>query len=255
MRLNLTLFSCNRFFPVMLVVLFCSLVADSSFAVEPDKTIVLGVTAPALKSKQVQFSERIYSDIFDELGYELKLEVLPSIRLPIQTKTGSIDGELIRMSNYGKMHRHLTRVDEPSFEFFVAVYGHDKSLNVDSWVDLKGLNVGYRRGVKVIENELTKVLDEKDLVQLTDVSRALRLLSLERLDAYIGIESLTDEYITSQSERIKLSIFKVSRLKEDSAHLFLGERFSFLAPKISAALKNMKLSGRYDEIKNQPKSD
>lgn len=229
--------------------------AGPSFAAAPEKMIVLGVTAPALKSEQVQFSERIYRDIFDELGYELKLEVLPSIRLPIQTKTGAIDGELIRMSNYGKLHRHLTRVDEASFEFVVAVYSHDKNLNVGSWGDLKGLSVGYRRGVKVVENELTKVLEEKDLVQLTDVPRALRVLSLERLDAYVGIESLTDEYLISQSEIIKSSVVKVSRLKEDSAHLFLGERFAFLAPKISTALKNMKLSGRYDEIKNQPKSD
>jgi len=250
------LFSGNFFGAVrLLFILLCLLMAELTFAVEPRKTITLGVTAPALKSTQVQFAKRIYNDIFEDLSYKLKLEVLPSIRLAMQTKSGFIDGELIRMSSYGKTHQHLTRVDEPIFEFVVAIYSNNKHLNVVSWDGLKGLSVGYRRGVKVVENELINALKENDLVQFTDVPRALRILSMKRLDAYVGVESLTDEYLIHQSEKIKSNIFKVSKPKEDSAHLFLGEKFSFLAPKISIALKNMKRSGRYDEIKKQENND
>jgi len=244
------LFSGNFFGAVrLLFILLCLLMAELTFAVEPRKTITLGVTAPALKSTQVQFAKRIYNDIFEDLSYKLKLEVLPSIRLAMQTKSGFIDGELIRMSSYGKTHQHLTRVDEPIFEFVVAIYANDKHLSIASWSDLKDLNVGYRRGVKVVENELFEVLKENNLVQFTDVPRALRILSMKRLDAYVGIESLTDEYLIRLPEKIESTIFKVSKPKKDSAHLFLGERFSFLAPDISIALKKMKRSGRYDEIK------
>ena len=243
--------SYNFFSAVKLSILLCLLMANYAFAAESRKTIVLGVTAPALKSPQVQFAQKIYNDIFEDLNYQLKIEILPSIRLALQTKSGAIDGELIRMSGYGKSHQHLTRVAEPIFEFVVAIYSHDKHLNVLSWNDLKGLSVGYRRGVKVVENELLKTLKQNDLVQFTDIPRALNVLSLKRLDAYAGIESLTDEFLMRQPEKIESNIFKVSRPKKDSAHLFLGEKFSFLAPKISIALKNMKRSGRYDEIKKQ----
>ena len=222
---------------VKLVILSCLIMTEFVFAAEPRKMIVLGVTAPALKSSQVQFAKRIYKDILEDLSYKLKIEVLPSICLAMQTKSGDIDGELIRMSDYGETHEYLTKVIEPIFEFVVAIYSNDKHLNVVNWEGLKGMNVGYRRGVKVVENELIKALQENDLVQFTDVSRALRILSIKRLDAYVGVESLTDEYLIRQSEEIESNIFKVSKPKEDSAHLFLGEKFSFLVPEISIALK------------------
>jgi len=244
---------CNFFGAVKPFILLFLLVAEFTSAAEPEKTIVLGVTAPALKSSQVQFAKRIYNDIFEALSYKLKIEVLPSIRLALQTKSGAIDGELIRMSGYGYTNQHLTRVDEPIFEFVVAIYSNDKHLNVVSLEDLKGLNIGYRRGVKVVENELIEVLKASDLVQFTDVPRALSMLSMKRVDAYVGIESLTDEYLMREPEKIASNIFKVLKLKEDSAHLFLGEKFSFLAPKVSIALKKMKHSGRYDEIKKLAK--
>lgn len=244
----MTLF-CNLFSFAKLVILISLFVAKLTFAATPD-TIVLGVTAPALQSSQVQIAKEIFSHIFEELDYELKIEVLPSIRLAKQTETGAIDGELIRMSDYGDTHPHLTRVDEPIFEFSVAVYSNDADLNVASWEDLKGLNIGYRRGVKVVENELT-IFNKENLVQFTDIPYALKILSLNRLDAYIGVQFLTDELLINQPENIVSNIFKISNLKKESAHLFLGTRISYLAPIVSAALKKMKLSGRYHEIIEQ----
>lgn len=236
-------------------ILLSVMMVEFTLADEQKKTIVLGVTAPALKSSQVQFAKKIYSEIFEALNYQMKIEVLPSIRLAMQSKNGAIDGELIRMSGYGDTHKHLKRVDEPIFEFVVAIYSHNKHLNLAAWKDLKGLNVGYRRGVKVVENELIKVLTDSELVQFTEVSRALRMLSMKRLDAYVGVESLTDGFLSKQPQEIMSTIFKVLTPKEDSAHLFLGEKWSFLAPEISVALKRMKYSGKYDDIKRQKKDD
>lgn len=240
---------CKLFSSAKLALLLSLLITDFAFAATPPRTIVLGITAPALKSSQVQFAKRLFSHIFEELNYELKVEVLPSIRLAQQTETGAIDGELIRMSDYGESHPYLTRVDEPIFEFSVAIYSNDSHLNVVSWKDLKGLSVGYRRGVKVVENELLKVLNKNNLVQFTDIPYAFKKLSLKRLDTYAGVEFLTDELLKRQPEEVVSNIFKVSKLKEESAHLFLGTSISYLAPKISTALKKMKLSGRYNEIK------
>ena len=78
--------------------------AKLTFAATSPDTIALGITAPALQSSQVQLAKTILSHIFEELDYELKVEVLPSIRLAKQTETGAIDGELVRMSDYGDTH-------------------------------------------------------------------------------------------------------------------------------------------------------
>lgn len=254
-RRSLVIFFCNLFSSAKLGIMLSMLIAKLSFAATLPDTIVLGVTAPALQSSQVQLAKKIFSHIFEELDYELKVEVLPSIRLAKQTETGAIDGELVRMSNYGDTHPHLTRVDEPIFEFSVAAYTNDADLNIASWEDLKGLNVGYRRGVKVVENQLITIFNKDDLVQFTDIPYALKILSLNRLDAYIGVEFLTDELLIKQPEKIVSNIFKISNLKKESAHLFLGNRISYLAPMISAALKKMKLSGRYHDIIEQLKNN
>lgn len=242
---------CNSFGFVKPLILLSLLMSELALATTAEKTITLGVTASALKSQQVQFAKRIFSDIFEDLSYQLKIEVLPPIRLARQMKAGAIDGELIRMSGYGNTRPHLTRVDEPIFEFVVAIYSNEKHLNMLSWADLKGLNVGYRRGVKVVENDLIKVLKENELTQFTDIPRALRMLSMKRLDAYVGVESLTDEYLKKLPEKVVSNIFKVLTPNKDSAHLFLGDKLSFIAPDIAIALKKMKLSGRYNEIKDQ----
>jgi ABC-type amino acid transport substrate-binding protein len=214
----------------------------TSFAQQ--KEIVLGVTAPALKSKQGQFSVKLYTALFKKLGYKLSIKTFPTIRLAERTRSGKIDGELIRMSNYGQGRDYLTKVEESHFKFSLAAYSSKKNLKVENWLDLKGLHVGHRRGVKVVETELVKRKTREMVHSYDDVDQALTLVDTKRVDVYVGVEYFTDEYIKKSDKKIR----KLGVLKSDSAHVFLGQSKSHLAEKLSKELKKMKLSGEYKRI-------
>jgi ABC-type amino acid transport substrate-binding protein len=207
--------------------------------------IVLGVTKPALNSSHGKFSFNLYRYIFKKLGFSLKIETFPPIRLAERTRTGAIDGELIRMSSYGKNKSFLTKVEESHFSFSIAAYSAKLNLKIKDWSDLRGLDIAYRRGVKVVENEVLNINKEDKLHSFQNVIQALSLVDAKRMDAYVGVEYFTDELI----EKNKLKTKKLKVLKTDHAHVFLGKKFSYLAPVITKELRKMKRNGEYDKIR------
>jgi len=240
------------FIRIFLIALLLQL-SLNSFADSKIKTITLGVTSATLKSSQGQFLKKLSSEILKRLNYQLKIVVLPAIRLAHSTKTQKIDGELVRMSDYGKNHPHLTRVEEPSFNFTIAAYSHNKNIKLKNWQSLLVHKVGYRRGMKVVHNELLKIIEQEKLSEFVDINRAMKLLVIKRVDVIVDIQYFVDEYLKVNQQQFKEYIFKVKKLKQDSAHIFLGKKYSFLAAQMSKELKEMKKSGAYFKIRKSIK--
>jgi ABC-type amino acid transport substrate-binding protein len=215
------------------------------------KVITFGVTKQTFNSSQGQFSVKLYSEILKELDHELKIDILPPVRLAKQTAKGSTDGELIRMSNYTKLHPYLTRVEEPTFKFAIASYSTDKTLSITNWKDLNDLSIGHRKGMKVIEMEIRKRYPNKKIIENADPKKLLRLAAKGRIQAYLGVEYLTDEVLRTLPN-ISSKFHKKGILKRDSAHLFLSKKYSHLAPKISERLKAYKKNGKYRKLRQKP---
>ena len=100
-------------------------------------TITLGVTQETIDSKKGKFLKKLYTEIYQKLNYKLKIKILPPIRLAIETKAGRLDGELVRMSRYGKSRPYLTRIEEPHFRFSLAIYTYQKRFKFTDWIVLK----------------------------------------------------------------------------------------------------------------------
>ena len=62
-------------------------------------TIKFGVTPETLNSKHGVFLSKLYIELFNKLGYSVKIVSYPPIRLEKQTKLGDVDGELVREAN------------------------------------------------------------------------------------------------------------------------------------------------------------
>lgn len=223
-----------------------------SFEAYSKEELIFGVTKQTLNSSQGQFSVKLYTQILKDLGHDMKIVVLPPLRLAKQTQKGSTDGELIRKSNYAKKNPHLIRVEEPTFKFSIAAYSSVKSIIVKNWADLKEFKLGHRRGMKVIEVELSKRFPNKKIIIHADPKKLLTLTSKDRIDIYIGVEYLTDEVLKKlpqANEKVK----KLSILKRDSAHLFLSKKYQHLAKQISKKLVLYKTNGKYQEIRKNIK--
>jgi hypothetical protein len=184
----------------------------------------------------------VYSEIFTMLGMSLKFEILPPIRLAIRLKTGDIDAELVRMSTYGDTHPELTRVEEPILNLNVFAYSTSSMDVLKPSKTIKSI-IGYTKGVRVVENELINKISKKNLKQFSNMKQAIGQLSVGRINYFVSVEKVFDEQINKYQLEIKKKIYKLNKLKSDSAHMFLGPKFAHLAKTIAAKLKNMKSTG------------
>ena len=229
-----------RLYLILSIFISCSLFAK--------ETITLGVTPMALKSSQGQLSEQVFKKIFDKLNYHLEIQSFPPVRLVERMKSGHIDGELIRVSNYADSKPYLIKVKEPHFQFTIAAYSFNNQTVISGWESLKNRHTAYRKGVKIISNKLSSISDESYLHPYTDIPKAMNMLHLERIEMYVGIEYLVDEVLEESNSQIAKNIHKISRLSENSAHLFLDKKYTDLAEKVSHELIIMKETGEYNKI-------
>ena len=215
------------------------------FAME---TITLGVTPMALKSSQGQLSEKVFRKIFNKLNYQLEIQLFPPLRLAERMKSGHIDGELIRIASYADSRPYLIRVEEPHFQFTIATYSSHKDTAVSGWESLKNRHVAYRKGVKAVSSKLNSISEKSYLHPHKDISKAMNMLHLNRIELYVGIEYLVDELLKEPNTEIPKGIHKISQLSKNSAHLFLDQKYSYLAEKVSHELVRMKKNGEYKKI-------
>jgi ABC-type amino acid transport substrate-binding protein len=242
---------------VLLIITIFTISSLPSFANTNEDTgkkiIRLGVTQATIDSPQGKFSKAIFSKIFKHLDHELVIQILPPIRLAQQVAVGKVDGELIRMSSYGDDKKYLTRVEEAQFKFSVVVYSKQKLKKLGELTNQKDIKLGYRKGVKIVRNELLKISNERQLSSFTNPTQAFNLLSLGRIHAYIGVEAITDDQIKQFDKNMRNKIIKTEVLVRDSAHVFLGPKYSHLANSISRELKRLKSTGEAKNIHKQLK--
>lgn len=240
----------TQIIPILLIVgTLCSPFCIASDEENDLKKISLGITKDTLNSKNGRYSEKVFTKLLKNLGYKLKIIVLPPIRLAQQMEIGNIDGELIRMSDYGKKRKHLTQVLEPHLHFSVVVYSIKKLKKMAKTQEQSHQKYGYRKGIKVVINELLKVSNGDQIVQFTDLKQAFTLLSLGRIHGFVGVDIFVDEKLKTFDKDITSKVIKSQTLKKDNGHVYLGPKFSHLAKRISKELQRMKKNGELKKIK------
>jgi ABC-type amino acid transport substrate-binding protein len=234
-----------------LVILFFLLLGHTVNA-NSQKTITLGVTKLTLESSNGQFIKKVLTEAFQNLHYKLNIHTYPALRLALVAKSGEIDGELVRMSTYNKNKPYLIKVKQPYFKFSIVLYGNDQKFRNYALNSFVGKTIGFRKGIKVVENELRKISNLK-LEQFKNYHRPLSMLAMNRIDAFVGIEFFVDEYLNTRPKSFSQKIIKYKKLKNDSAHAFLGKKHAHLVTKLSRELLSMKKAGRFEAIRKSLK--
>lgn len=229
---------------ILILAFFLSLSCDL-FAKE---VITIGVTPMVLSSSQGQLSEKVFTKIFNKLDYQLAIQTFPPTRLAERMKSGHIDGELIRMSMYADTRPYLIKVKEPHFQFTIAVYSANKETVISGWESIKNRHTAYRKGVKVVSEQLHRISKLSYLHPHTDIYQAMSMLHLKRIELYVGVEYLTDEVLKESHTEVTKNIHKISQLSKNTAHLFLNKKHAGLAEQISNELVQMKKNGEYKQI-------
>lgn len=193
-----------------------------------------------------RWMRRTYAEAFRRLDVPLQIVVYPLQRLSVMLEQGSIDGEMLRARGYATAHPTLVRVDESVFDvgfaLFVANPAH--SLHRIDQLASTTMNGIYRRGVLFCESALKAAMPPGRLADITDTPQGLHMLLAGRTDFLCDVDASVLNALYSSEFKGVTTIRKM--LEVGTAiplYPYLHPRRAELAPRLAAALKQMKAEG------------
>ncbi|MCJ8321754.1 MAG: ABC transporter substrate-binding protein [Colwellia sp.] len=228
-------------FKVLIVLIFFSFNVHSTSR----EIIVLGTTN-AIDTPLYQKAERILIHAFDQLNYDLLIEVLPSKRSLKWANSGRLDGELFRVSDLDLMTlSNLQKVEEPLFIIDQSVIGK-KNIKVDGWKSMSKYVVAYERGTMFIEKNKDNF---KSVILVNSFNQAASLIQSGRADITITSKDTADMFLASIKNNKEPLIVHKPPLVEIALHVYINKvNYPYLAEKLSSLLALMKRNGKFDAL-------
>ena len=200
-----------------------------------------------------QWFLRIYTEALSRMDITLRYQVLPPKRASIYSDEGRLDGELSRVYDYNTKHPNLIRVEEHHLISVFSAFSADPTIKLNGWKSLKNTNynVEYRRGIKKVIEELTKVVSSERLSETNSIPNGIGKLLMGRTDIYIEPEDgVFDYFNTEEFQRINrntgVSAHKVGVMETITSHFWLHKKHRELAPQLSVILRDMKNEGLFE---------
>ncbi len=186
---------------------------------------------------------RVLTEVFKQMGLDLKIVVMPSKRSLINANAGIEDGNFLRTKGITAKFPNLIMVPERLSVNNIVAFSKDPSIKVDGWKSLNNYHVVCVNGWRNCERELpnpkqkTVIKDEKLLFTLLEKNRA----DIGVFGRSTGLAVLKELHFTD-IKPLKPPIV-VSDL-----FLYIHKKHELLVPVISDILQRMKSDGTYQQI-------
>lgn len=212
------------------------------------QVLVLGTAdrPPLSTEDQKGFSDQVIREACRRLGIAVQIIPVSSARSLSNAEQAIDDGNFLRVQGMEKKFPHLVRVPEAIIDVQFVIFSKRKGLKTPNWASLKPYHVGYIKGWYIAEEnirdvrQLTVVENRTSLFKVLDSDR-IELAFAELYGAYYTIHTLgLQELFTAQPPLASKEMF-----------LYLNKKHEKLAPRLAAALREMKRDGSYDAIFKQ----
>lgn len=137
--------------------------------VQAKDSIVFSFFADPSQSPHHKWAELVYTEAFNRLGYKFEYVVYPPKRSSMEVGFGRIDGEVARISSYGKNHLNIIKVEESVLSEQVLAIVTNESIQIENWESLRdaAYRVEYFRGIAIAEQKLTDLIENKYLTTIS----------------------------------------------------------------------------------------
>ena len=214
------------------------------------KSYEIKVSAVDIQNKgddlDVQIGIRILSEAYKRIGYDMVVTYLPGERALYSSNNGETDGELMRKKGLEKEYPNLIMVPTSvtSVEFSVFTLG--SFFDVKGWSSLEPYSVSYTRGLKFIEDSLTK--DTKwDAVNTID--QAFQKLSTGRID--LVVHTKIPGLLTLKQMGIKTVKVLPVNLDEIKLYHYVNIKNKKLVEPLTKVLKDMEKEGYMKKVHDE----
>ncbi len=201
---------------------------------------------PPLSTEDQQgFSDRVIREACRRLGITVQISPLSSARTLSNAEQGLDDGNFLRIAGVEQKFPHLVRVPEPIIDVQFVIFSKRKELKTPNWESLKPYHVGYVRGWLIAEEKL------KNVSQVTVVENRTSLFKVLESDRIeLAFAELYGGYYLMHTLHLPHLFIAQPPLATKEMFLYLNKKHEKLAPKLAAALREMKQDGSYAAIFN-----
>lgn len=187
--------------------------------------------------------DKIVTKMFDKIGANIQINHLPSARSIENADLGIDDAEYARINSIPQHYKNLVLVDEKLLDYRFTGFSKGQSLNINGWSDLRQYHVGYIRGWKIYEKNVTEY---KSLTTATTEEELFQLLLENRVDIILYEQLRGMDFLKRNNiEEIYPSKTPVA---VKGMYLFLHKKHKDLAPQLSEILRTMKSTGEHQTI-------
>ena len=235
----------HLYLSIILIFVILSLVARP---VPAEQMLILNTTFPypISTNEQTGFVDVVVQQAFKRIGYGFKSVNLPAERALRNANAGIDDGDLLRIGGLEKIYPNLIQVPEKIMDVEFSIFSKHNKLQIFKWSDLKTYTVAIITGWKILERNIT------DVVDLTKVNNADQLFSVllkDRVDTIAYSRWVGLGYI-KQNALKGIHIIRPPIAKR-AMYVYLHKKHRALVPKLAKALRSMKSDGSYKNIFNQ----
>lgn len=187
--------------------------------------------------------EKIAHHIFDRIAVPLEVFACPGLRGNKISLAKVVDGEMMRIYNYGTMNPRLTRVPTPYYALETTVFvRRGTDVVVNSIKDLQKYKIVIVRGVQHT-TDITNGLPNVEVVNRS--KEMMAFLAAGRAD--IALANRIDGLAVLKAEKID-SVLPLFALGNHKLYMYLNENRNELAPRLDDAIKSMHASGELEML-------
>ncbi|MBW3696874.1 transporter substrate-binding domain-containing protein [Vibrio sp. T187] len=186
---------------------------------------------------------RILREVYFRAEIEISIEDMPASRASYKADQGQLDGELVRIESYGKMHPNLVLIPIPIGYVESQIFtqpGRDLSLD-----KLGDYSIVIGRGIK-ISHDLTKGKGYPHVTELTNASQLLHFVRLGRADTAIT-DRASGMYLI-KSENIENVVPFGQPLSKKLLYHYINIKHKALVPKLTKVMETMQKEGELDGL-------
>ncbi|MDO9630834.1 MAG: transporter substrate-binding domain-containing protein [Humidesulfovibrio sp.] len=189
------------------------------------------------------FEDRIVAEAFRRIGVAVRLVLMPSERALQNANHGVDDGNFPRIEGLTALYPNLVMVPESMSTFPCAAFTRDPELKSVVWADLRGPQVAYVQGWKLVElnvaeaGKLQHARDQEALFALLDKGRARIVIA----DLYTGLEII-------RRKGYKNMRALLPPLADPPMYIYLHKRHADLVPRLAQALRQMRRDGTLERL-------
>ena len=200
------------------------------------------------------FWNLFYTEVFKRIGIQFELRYYPMKRATVELDKGRVDGEPVRIYSYADTHPNLRRVDESVYSMNVVAYATKSSISdLNGWESLRGRDyrVEYPRGMKISQDNLSKVVETDKLSEISEASQALKKLIANRIDVYIDDDIVITPLLRNPEFKKQGKIRTVGIMESVPLYMYVHKKHESVIPQLMESIRAVKAEGlveHYHEI-------